>query len=465
MRYYGPKLLPIEDPSNPIEFQGFSILPPQEGEWKLVRNWYNAMLAKDTVKTKKGSHTFIAMVQTSTIEEDFEKKEVFLQHVKENFLEKGLLSRYRIISTDLKFHDIEDALCVRYDQLLEDRGVPGSRGSVFMMELHGVTCRHPDNPKMIINLGYSQRTPPGVKRVPLEEEGEPFLSSLSFTPLKRPFVTSMIDVGESPQLIASGHGSIWVAVRNNNSVVRIDSEKNKVIATIPVGREPCGVLSTKESVWVSNLKDRTISRIDPESNKIIATIKTGKWPISIAAGFGSIWVVNENSNTVSRINKETNKVDATIKVGNSPLGIAIGNDAVWVGNRREPRVSRIDPQANRVAGKRIYAGSGPIDLLFWKGSVWVATCYDNRVVRINPKTDTVMDRIPVGRGPGSLVAAEGMLWVANCGDNTVMRINPESAEVLGESIPVGAVPSSMQYYNDALWISIMGEGRVYRIDL
>ena len=464
-RHYGPKVFPIEDPSKPIEFQGFSILPPQGGAWKIAdKTQYNAMIGKDAIGTKKGPHTFVAMVRTFTIENDFDKKEDFLQYFKKK-LEESLDPRFTLKKSDVRLHERGDALCVKYDQLSEDRGVPGFQDSVFQMDLHCIACRHPDNPKMIIDVGYSQRVPPGADRVPMEAEGEPYLNRLRFTPLKRPFVTAMIDVGTSPQLISAGHGSIWLAVRDIDSVVRIDPKTNKLTSTIKVGGKPGGVLSTEDAVWVSNMLDDTISKIDPTSGEMKATIKTGRTPIFMAAGFGSIWVVNNGSDTVSRINQETNRVDATIKVGKAPMGIAIGKDSLWVGHAGDKTISRIDPKTNSVIDKDIYAGKEPSDLLFLEDSVWVATFADNTVARINPETSMIADSIPVGRGPNSLTVAKGLLWVLNQKDATVMGIDPKNGKAVGNPIPVGNSPTSIHYYEGALWVAIFGEGRVYRIDL
>lgn len=464
-QFYGPKLYPIEAPSKPIEFQGFSILPPQGGGWKIaVKARYNAMFAKDAIGTKKGPHTFVAKVRTFTIEEDIDKKEDFLQYFKKR-LEEGLGPRFTLKESNLRLDERGDALCIRHDQLSEDRGVPGFQDHVFQIDLHGITCRHPDNRKMIIEISYSQRIPPGVGMMSLEAEGEPYLNSLIFAPIKKPFVTAMIGVGSSPQLITSGHGSVWVAVRDIDSVVRIDPKTNKVTSTIKTGGKPGGVLSTAEAVWVSNMLDNTISKIDPTSGEIKTTIKAGRKPIFMAAGFGSIWVVNNGSDTVSRINQETNRVDATIKVGKAPMGIAIGKDSLWIGHAGDKTISRIDPKINSVTGKETYAGKEPSDLLFLEDSVWVATFADNSVVRINPETSMIADRIPVGRGPNSLTAAKGLLWVLNANEATVIKIDPKNGKVVGDPIPVGYRPTSIHYYEDALWVAIFGEGMVYRIDL
>ena len=60
--------------------------------------------------------------------------------------------------------------------------------------------------------------------------------------------------------------------------------------TIPVGRSPNGIAVGERSVWVANEFDGTVSRIDPETNKVVATITVGHSPGSVGVGYGRVWV-------------------------------------------------------------------------------------------------------------------------------------------------------------------------------
>ena len=72
-------------------------------------------------------------------------------------------------------------------------------------------------------------------------------------------------------------------------------------------------------VWVSNLKDDTVVRVDPETFKVVATIPVGREPKEIVAALGSVWVVNSKSNSVTRIDPRTNRVvGSPIAVGREP---------------------------------------------------------------------------------------------------------------------------------------------------
>jgi len=63
-----------------------------------------------------------------------------------------------------------------------------------------------------------------------------------------------------------------------------------VVTTIAVGRSPEGVAVGAGSVWVANSGDGTISRIDPRTNNVIATITVGGSPQAITVAHGRVWV-------------------------------------------------------------------------------------------------------------------------------------------------------------------------------
>jgi hypothetical protein len=72
---------------------------------------------------------------------------------------------------------------MRYDVTVEDRGVLRYPGSVFIMDLHGFVCLHPDFPDAVIDITYSQRRLPEEQPLSLEAEGEPFVKNLIFNRL------------------------------------------------------------------------------------------------------------------------------------------------------------------------------------------------------------------------------------------------------------------------------------------
>jgi YVTN family beta-propeller protein len=73
--------------------------------------------------------------------------------------------------------------------------------------------------------------------------------------------------------------------------LKIDPATNQVTRTIPVGDGPQGIAVGAGSVWVANGLDGTVSRVDPVSGEAVATIEVGGRPDELAVGEGGVWVL------------------------------------------------------------------------------------------------------------------------------------------------------------------------------
>jgi len=148
-----------------------------------------------------------------------------------------------------------------------------------------------------------------------------------------------VTTGASPQSLAVGGGSLWVANHDERTVARLDLASGKVVADIPVPSEPHRVAYGAGAVWVGNWHDNSVSRIDPQSNRVVGS------PIPIGAhhagnlvvGAGSVWVTSDyrvdgaaEDTVVVRIDPHTNRAVETVAVGGHPIDVAATKGAVWV---------------------------------------------------------------------------------------------------------------------------------------
>ena len=109
-------------------------------------------------------------------------------------------------------------------------------------------------------------------------------------------ISYKIHVGGDPDWLATGFGSVWVAVPKNNELVRVDPVRNAVQARVPVDKEPCyGIGIGVERVWVLNCQSQTLTRVDPKSNKVDLRVPVKIDPAgegSIAVGARNVWFVS-----------------------------------------------------------------------------------------------------------------------------------------------------------------------------
>ena len=260
-------------------------------------------------------------------------------------------------------------------------------------------------------------------------------------------IFAAIPLAASPDAIAAGAGSIWVAMSDRGSVSRIDPATNTVQQTIPTPGEPSALTVGGGFVWVANTLAGTVARIDPRANggQVVGKpIRAGNGPSGIAYGLGAVWVANSVDRTVTRIDPVTGTPGRPISVEDGADGVAAGDGSVWVIGRSAGGgvLSRIDPAARTVAGTTS-VGNEPAAVAVGPDAVWVANGADGTVSKIDPSSGRLEGAFPVGKQPsGIAVAADGHVWVANAGSASLTELDPATGDVI-RTIPTGAPPSGV----------------------
>jgi YVTN family beta-propeller protein len=286
-----------------------------------------------------------------------------------------------------------------------------------------------------------------------------------------------------------------------NSVGVIDPSSNKVIAAIQVGDTPNSVATGRGAVWVLNANEETISEVDPRRRVVVKTFGSGRSPIALAVGDGALWVAAQ-ARALVRIDPGT-YLSTTVRVPGTGLSrtdpilpgwVAGDGRSVWALN--DAVVSRVAPAPHLSFSGRGLACCGPLALgggsvwttdasglaridartgsllahvplpfltnsteapiAFGDGSTWVADESGNAVWRIDARTDTVIATIAVGGHPAGIAAGEASIWVANA-DGTVSRIDPNADQGLGRVVRttvVGGTPSSIAIGAGLVWITV-----------
>jgi len=250
------------------------------------------------------------------------------------------------------------------------------------------------------------------------------------------------------------------------SVAVVDPNSARVVDTVEVGSGPVAIVFGHGSLWVANSEDDTVSRIDPETREVEATIGVPS-PVDLAVGADAIWVASGIAGTVSRIDPESNDVVATIDLRTSDpfdprtvQGIATGAGSIWAAVSGRELV-RIDPNQDRVVGS-IDVGSDQLAATAGHGALWVVTTR-GQLLRIEPTTGAVTTRLSVG-SPGSfpndvVAADDGIL--ALVGD--IWLVDPDSTR-LDRTLTLGNyVTAVADEPGPGLWAATY-EGALARLD-
>jgi virginiamycin B lyase len=289
--------------------------------------------------------------------------------------------------------------------------------------------------------------------------GSIWVSSFASNTLTR--VTATPTAASAPPAVTASSAA------GTSTVARALPRAGRVIARIPVPPGGGGFTAGEGAVWAVSDATFTLMRIDPQRNAVVARIKVA--PASEAvAGEGAVWLSHPGSDTVSRIDPDTNTVTATIGVGPQPAGIAVSPSAVWVVNSGGPSVSRIDPATNRVVatirvGPALACCSEHMEAFAGGGAVWAAVPNGNRIVRIDPATNAVTAIVKLPYPPcGFVVADKTAVWSAGggCGD-VVARVGLRTKGLIQEREPH---PVGLGLAFDSLWAAVLDSANVDRID-
>jgi DNA-binding SARP family transcriptional activator/streptogramin lyase len=152
--------------------------------------------------------------------------------------------------------------------------------------------------------------------------------------------------------LAIGYGSLWVAVADSGTLLRVDPTTRRIVARMEgFGRDDSGmpIALGEGAVWALRFVggQQTLFRADPATNEIVARIPVGKpngtGPMgTVTVGGGYVWTGNWDG-TISKVDPRTNDVVAIYELPDVPQNVTYGEGSVWVDSYDASKVWRFDP--------------------------------------------------------------------------------------------------------------------------
>jgi len=267
-----------------------------------------------------------------------------------------------------------------------------------------------------------------------------------------PRVVARVPTGAHPCGAAAGLGSVWVAVYDAGTLVRIDPATNRIVRRIHVARGICPIAIAAGAVWVASDRTNVLYRIDPRRARVVARIPVAAWPAHLATGLGSLWVSGYERGVVARVDPRTSSVQRVYAVGGNPSGLATVRGSLFVAfGRGGTSLGRLDPATGTLEPMPL-SHAAPGFLRVASGSLWTTTA-DGFALRVDPATGQVLGALPVpGTPAGIAVARDDTIWVAEKQNNTVTRIDPRTNQILDVT---GAGPGALDVVAAAgdMWVT------------
>jgi len=158
---------------------GYSLLPPNEKGWVVVRRDPGRLQlakrgdARDTTVAIQGG-----LVQLPASKDSAD----FVQVIKDGQAKDTDPRRFKMLTHDVVALPGKGTECAKSHAVAEDRSIVRKSGPMIL-ELLGMTCAHPRDPRIGVDVGYSERYNPGERDPAFLDRAEAVLGSVEFTGL------------------------------------------------------------------------------------------------------------------------------------------------------------------------------------------------------------------------------------------------------------------------------------------
>jgi streptogramin lyase len=217
----------------------------------------------------------------------------------------------------------------------------GDPGSGLLYQIDKTTDELIGDPIEIGDPAPSMSISVGLHGVWVVSGGE-----LSMVDLETSTVTP-IDSVSRPLDAAANLGSVWV-LDAEVGLVQLDPQTGAVIGQpIPVQGETGDVYAGAGAIWVADRQDDTIVSIDPDTGRTLFIKKVRGTYLSLAFGSDVVWALSRAGTTsgyLTPLDPATgDALTEPLTLEGDPIQVATGADAVWVAFRGDNAVARVEP--------------------------------------------------------------------------------------------------------------------------
>jgi DNA-binding beta-propeller fold protein YncE len=228
-------------------------------------------------------------------------------------------------------------------------------------------------------------------------------------------------------------GFIFIAMQNNECVLKIDADTNTILSNIPTGSfsNPYHLSYGGGFIWVANYGNGTLGKINPATSAItiITTLPFGS--IRCTEWDGTYLWIAEVGNKIYKVDISTLTVITTLVVGNSPYGMLAFGGFLWVPNQFSNTVTKVDLSTDSII-KTYNTGDGPSFCASDGKNVWVTNLFarfSEGLTKITVSNDQV-DLIGCGGvSPYGIIFDGEYIVVCNYDDDSVVKIDPKTNEI------------------------------------
>lgn len=266
-----------------------------------------------------------------------------------------------------------------------------------------------------------------------------FPAKVSEWPLPRPMFARSSAV--------SPDGSVYIAVPNENKLVRFDPKTQGFKDwDLPGGHQPNSVIvDPKGMVWTTGYGNGTIGKLKPSTGAIAEfSVPSGSnsGPHTLALGNDgeTLWFTMQTGNRIGSVDILTGRI-AEYETSGNPSGITVdraGN--IWWCRSGDDKLGRLDPRAGKITELDMGRGSRPRRIATAPdGMLWVTLFGNGRLVKVDPVANRVADVYPLPGGNAGAYAVAvddtGIVWVNQIKLDSLIRFDPSNITMQTIKLP------------------------------
>jgi hypothetical protein len=166
-----------------VYMAGFSILLPADVDWQPVRREpFGITLAKPGKQKQSG---FVVTAQLIGVPLETPSDKALLDYVKASREVSTDRSRFMLVASEERISDGRPERCVKYHTTVEDHAQAGNgAGPVYLLDVHGYSCVHPQDPNVGLDFSYAVRAPREENAEERADNAEGLLREIKFEAFK-----------------------------------------------------------------------------------------------------------------------------------------------------------------------------------------------------------------------------------------------------------------------------------------
>jgi virginiamycin B lyase len=232
-------------------------------------------------------------------------------------------------------------------------------------------------------------------------------------------------------------GSIFIAVPNDNKVVRFDPRTQTFREwEMPHSHQPnSAVVDRSGTVWTTGYGNGTIGRLRPATGMIseftVPSGGGGPHSLVLSDDGRTLWFTMQTGDKLGSLDTATGRI-AEYETSGNPSGIALDRTGnVWWCRSTDNKLGRLEPRSGKISELDLGRGTRPRRIaLAMDGTLWIALYGKGQLAKVNAQSMKVIKTYPLpgGNAGAYSVATDsaGWIWTNELKTDTVVRLDSVS---------------------------------------